>query len=196
MPARFSHLVVGLLVLPLLVACAATPPDSGNNGSGGSGGSGGSNAAGGSGGSSPMGTGGTGGPLPLPPNAVWRKANLTTFESHPDPGSEECIRYMGCSWAGMFAFLNGKQSEAWVMNNNIMAVHSKDGDAYKLKTLRVRQNGRMIDAKVYDVCSDSDCNGCCTRNATETGFLIDLEKYTMERFGSHDGVVEWVCLDC
>jgi hypothetical protein len=67
---------------------------------------------------------------------------------------------------------------------------------YKLKTLRVRQDGRMIDVTVYDACSDSDCNGCCTQNARETGFLIDLEKYTMQRFGSDDGIVEWMCLDC
>jgi hypothetical protein len=186
--------VLGLFAFSVL-GCAADPPPGSNPPPGGTGGSS-SSGTGGSGGSGSSMTGGTGAPLPLPPNAVWRKANLTTFESHPDPGSEECIRYMGCSWAGQFAYVSGKQSEAWVMANNIMAIHSKDGQTYKLKTLRVRQNGRMIDAKVYDVCSDNDCNGCCTRNAAETGFLIDLEKYTMERFGSHDGVVEWVCLDC
>ena len=55
---------------------------------------------------------------------------------------------------------------------------------------------RTIDVTVYDVCSDSDCGGCCTRNASETGFLIDLESYTAERFGTFHGVVEWACLDC
>jgi hypothetical protein len=26
--------------------------------------------------------------------------------------------------------------------------------------------------------------------------LIDIEKYTMQRFGSGDGIVDWMCLDC
>ena len=54
----------------------------------------------------------------------------------------------------------------------------------------------MIDVKVYDECSDSDCDGCCTQNARPTGFLIDIEKYTMQRFGTGDGIVDWMCLDC
>ena len=75
---------------------------------------------------------------------------------------------------------------------------SADG-AYKQKTLRLRQNGRTIDAVVYDMCSDSDCNGCCTQNAGDLGFLIDIESYSCKRFttnGDCDGVVEWTCLDC
>lgn len=126
----------------------------------------------------------------------WKRANLTHFESYPEPGSEECIRYSGCKWMGLFAFRPGKQSEAWVMRNNIAAVHAKDAETYGLKTLRLRQDGRTIDVKVYDLCSDDDCDGCCTRNSRETGFLIDIEKYTMQRFGSGSGIVEWKCLDC
>lgn len=131
-----------------------------------------------------------------PPSTTWKRANLTNFTSYPDPGSDECINYNGCQWAGYFAFVNGKQSEDWVRNNNIIAVHSKDAGVYKLKTLRIRQGTRQIDAKVYDMCADSDCNGCCTANCAETGFLIDIEKYTMQRFGSGSGIVEWTCLDC
>ena len=84
------------------------------------------------------------------------------------------------------------------MANNIAAVHSKDADQYRLKTLRIRQGTRQIDVKVYDMCADSDCGGCCTTNANAggIGFLIDIEKYTMQRFGSGSGVVEWMCLDC
>lgn len=66
----------------------------------------------------------------------------------------------------------GKQPESWVAANNIIAVHSKDGERYKLKTFRIRQGSRTIDAKVYDHCADSDCNGCCTRNAQPSNFLI------------------------
>lgn len=133
-----------------------------------------------------------------PPTGTWRRANLTNFTSYPDPGSDECVNYNGCLWAGYFAFVDGKQPESWVMANNIAAVHSKDAGAYKLKTLRLRQGTRTIDVKVYDMCSDTDCGGCCTQNANAggIGFLIDIEKYTMNRFGSGSGVVEWMCLDC
>jgi hypothetical protein len=99
-------------------------------------------------------------------------------------------------WAGMFAFAAGTQSKAWVMANNIAAIHDKHAAQYKLKTLRIRQGDNMIDAKVWDQCSDSDCTGCCTNNSRETGFLIDLEKYTMERFGGEHGIAEFYCVDC
>jgi hypothetical protein len=127
---------------------------------------------------------------------TWRKANLTNYESYPDPNSDECIQFNGCFWAGQFAFLSGVQPESWVKANNIAAVHSKDASKYKLKRLLLRQGSRQIEVKVYDMCSDSDCNGCCTQNASETGFLIDIEKYTMQRFGSGSGIVEYMCLDC
>ncbi|MGA9523882.1 MAG: carbohydrate-binding domain-containing protein [Myxococcaceae bacterium] len=138
-------------------------------------------------------------PSSTPPNEAglqWRTANLTWFESYPDPGSEECIAYNGCTWAGQFAGLSGKQPESWVRANNIAAIHSKDFAQYKLKTLRVRQGSKQVDVKVYDMCSDSDCNGCCTANSKQTGFLMDLEINTAQRFGSSSGIVEWTCLDC
>ncbi len=128
----------------------------------------------------------------------WNRANLTNFTSYPDPNSEECVRYNGCMWAGQFAAIDGVQSESWVMSHNIVAVHSRDLARYRLKTLRLRQGVNSIDVTVYDECADSDCSGCCTQNARQNGldFLIDIESYTMNRFGSGDGVVEWMCLDC
>lgn len=129
-------------------------------------------------------------------DAGWHQANLTWFTSYPDPGSPECEDFSGCMWAGYFAFLDSQMSEDWVASHNIAAVHSDDADEYALKTLRLRQDGREIDVTVYDMCSDDDCDGCCTSNSSETGFLIDIESYTMERFGSGWGIVEWRCLDC
>lgn len=129
-------------------------------------------------------------------SAVWRTANLTEFTSYPDPGSVECIQYNGCTWAGQFAALNGVQPVSWVQANNIAAVHSKDFATYELKTLRLRQGTKQIDVKVYDECADSDCSGCCTKNSASTGFLIDVESYTAQRFGTSSGIVEWTCLDC
>lgn len=130
-------------------------------------------------------------------DTIWHQANLTWYTSWPEPGSEECIEYNGCTWAGYFAGVEGQMTEEWVKEHNIIAVHEKDWKKYKLKTFRLRMNGSTIDAVVYDMCSDSDCDGCCTENAGEIGFLIDIEKYTRERFdGNGDGVVEWTCLDC
>ena len=130
-------------------------------------------------------------------DTVWHQANLTWYTSWPEPGSEECIEYNGCTWAGYFAGVDGQMTEEWVKEHNIIAVHEKDWKKYKLKTFRLRMNGSTIDAVVYDMCSDSDCDGCCTENAGEIGFLIDIEKYTRERFdGNGDGIVEWTCLDC
>jgi len=127
---------------------------------------------------------------------LWKRADLTTYESYPDPNSPECIVYNGCTWAGLFAFLVGKQPKKWVRANNIIAIHSKDADKYRLKTFRIKQGTHQIDATVYDKCADTDCKGCCTDNSRKTGFLIDMEKHTAERFGSGSGVVEWYCLNC
>lgn len=126
----------------------------------------------------------------------WQLANLTNYTSYPEPGSEECEDFSGCEWAGQFAFVDGQQTEEWVAAHNIAAVHEDDAGRYALKTLRLRHNGRTIDVTVYDMCADRDCDGCCTQNASQTGFLIDIESYTMERFGYGHGLVEWACLDC
>lgn len=124
----------------------------------------------------------------------WYSAHLTNYESYPDPGSDECILYNGCTWAGQFAGLSGVQPESWVAANNIIAVHSKDWAWLNGKTLNLRQGGNAIQAVVYDMCADSDCNNCCTNNLGGDGFLIDVEKYTMQRFGTGSGIVEWqVC---
>ena len=135
-----------------------------------------------------------------PADTVWNKAYLTWYISWPDPGSEECVVYNGCEWAGYFAGISGQQTEQWVSEHNIISIHEKDWGKYKGKTFRLRQNSNTIDAVVYDMCSDSDCDGCCTKNAGNLEFLIDVESYTCERLtGSKegcDGVVEWTCLDC
>ncbi|RYZ96738.1 MAG: hypothetical protein EOO68_16380 [Moraxellaceae bacterium] len=123
--------------------------------------------------------------------ATWYKANLTNYESYPDPGSEECIKFNGCTWAGQFYGLPDKMSESWVQANNIAAIHLKDWSWMGLKTINLRQGTKRITAKVYDGCSDSDCDGCCTQNLGGDGYLVDLEKYTMQRFGSGSGTVEF-----
>jgi hypothetical protein len=135
-----------------------------------------------------------------PADTVWNKAYLTWYISWPDPGSEECVKYNGCQWAGYFAGIEGQQTEQWVSEHNIISIHEKDWDKYNGKTFKLRQNGRTIEAVVYDKCADSDCDGCCTQNAGQLDFLIDIESYTCEKFSGSkegcDGIVEWTCLDC
>lgn len=93
--------------------------------------------------------------------------------------------------------LPDQMSPEWVAANNIASVHSDVFGAYNGKTLRLRgPGGQEIDAVVYDMCSDDDCSGCCTQNMQQTGFLIDLEIHTADRFGVYGGVVEFTCLDC
>ena len=130
-------------------------------------------------------------------DTVWNRAALTWYTSWPETGSEECEDYNGCTWAGWFAGLEDQQIEEWVSEHNIIAIHEKDWDTYKLKTFRLRKGGYTIDAVVYDKCADSDCDGCCTKNAGKIGFLIDIESYTRARFNNYgSGIVEWTCLDC
>lgn len=127
----------------------------------------------------------------------WYKAHLTWYESYPPEHSMEYVKYSGGEYLGTFAFLDYQQSQKWVQENNIIAVHSDHGKWLGLEKLRLRtdstdESSELV-ATVYDVCSDTDCGGCCTRNAGETGYLIDLEIHTMRRFGySKDVYPEYV----
>lgn len=118
---------------------------------------------------------------------VWYKARLTWYQSYPEENSEECVAFSGCDYAGHFAFFDYQKSEKWVRENNIVAVHSDHGKWLGLEDLRLRldpeDESSEIIGTVYDVCSDRDCGGCCSRNANETGYLIDLEIHTLERLG-------------
>ena len=60
----------------------------------------------------------------------------------------------------------------------------------------MRKDGIIFEATVLDTCADSDCGGCCTRNAKKGGgFLIDMEAYTVQRhlgsLSKADGTIEW-----
>lgn len=125
----------------------------------------------------------------------WYSARLTNYESYPAPNSAECRTYNGCAWVGQFYGLpDRKMPEAWISEHNIVAVHMKDWRWLGLKTLKLRQGRKEIFVQVLDACADSDCDGCCTENLGRQKYLIDMEKYTMRRFGAGDGTVEFqVC---
>ncbi len=121
----------------------------------------------------------------------WHTANITTFSSYPDSNEFECRTADTCPWMGMFKAIDDRQSASWVQQNNIIAVHSNHYEWLKGKTIKIKQGTKEIDATVLDECNDSDCNGCCSANMGNKTTLIDLERYTMKRFGSNSGAVEW-----
>jgi hypothetical protein len=136
----------------------------------------------------------------------WKKATATWYTSYPEcckPGfkgdKSECSDYSGCKYQGMFAAFNGKKSENWVKENNIVAVYQSPnsenrkmwGTKWKNKRMRIRNpaTGKVMEVTVVDTCDDGDCGGCCTRNASKNGgTLIDLERHTAFRF--YDGKIQ------
>ncbi|MET0406199.1 MAG: hypothetical protein ABW123_27520 [Cystobacter sp.] len=127
------------------------------------------------------------------PGLVWKTGNKTNYTSYPDPGSEECTKYNGCTWAGQFAACSGKKPEAWVAAHNIVAVFP-NMNAYKLHDLCLKSGSKTIVVTVLDTCADSDCSGCCTQNKGNADALIDLESYTNARWGVPDGRIQWADL--
>lgn len=151
-------------------------------------------AAGGSaaGGSAAGGSGGQDTSVCDDAGLVWKSGRKTNYTSYPDPGSEECVVYNGCEWAGWFAHCEDQQSEAWVAEHDIAAMFPDSG--YELHDICLRSGDRTMIVTVYDTCGDSDCDGCCTENKGDADALIDLESFTNARWGLPDGDVEWADL--
>jgi hypothetical protein len=164
-------------------ASGGAPASGGTTASGGASASGGAPASGGA--SSASGCERT--------DLVWKTARKTNYTSYPDPGSEECVEYNGCTWAGQFAACNGKKPEAWVEAHDIAAAFP-DFNTLKLHDLCLRAGSKTLVVTVLDTCGDSDCSGCCTRNKGNADQLIDLESYTNARWGVPDGAIEWADL--
>ncbi|HEU5074981.1 MAG TPA: hypothetical protein VFU02_12415, partial [Polyangiaceae bacterium] len=123
---------------------------------------------------------------------VWKSGRKTHYTSYPDPGSEECVVYNGCMWAGWFAHCDDQQSEAWVETHDIAAMFPDSG--YELHDICLRSGERTMIVTVYDTCGDDDCDGCCTENKGSADALIDLESFTNARWGLPDGELEWADL--
>jgi hypothetical protein len=127
------------------------------------------------------------------PRLVWKSANKTNYESYPAPGSPECVEFNGCTWAGQFAACDAKKEESWVMTHDIVAAFP-DFQSLELHDLCLRKGDKTIVATVLDTCADSDCDGCCSQNLGSAAELIDVEKYTNQRWGVADGRIEWADL--
>lgn len=99
----------------------------------------------------------------------------------------------GCEYQGDFA-ADGHQSLDWVKSHNIASFFDRTDPngknfqtKYGKKTIQVTSGSIKFNATIADTCLDSDCGGCCTRNAKNQGvdFLCDLEYYTvLKYFGS------------
>jgi hypothetical protein len=124
---------------------------------------------------------------------VWQKASKTSYTSYPEPGSEECVKYSGCLYEGQFTACKGKHTLPWVQSHNIVAVFPNFA-AMKLHDVCLRSGSKMIVATAYDTCADTDCDGCCSKNALPSGNLIDVESFTDARWGVADGPIEWADL--
>jgi hypothetical protein len=157
-------------------------------------------------------TGGGGG-SPSPPTEVggecpsgWNQASWTTYTSYApccqgspnyDPFADrtECDLYSACDYLGQFAY-SGEKSFNWVQNNNIMAFFSSYGDntSFGNNMIRVSSAGKTVVALVADTCGDSDCNGCCSNNADPTGYLVDMEYWTVvNNFGDISAAQGQIC---
>ncbi len=124
----------------------------------------------------------------------WQSAALTNYESYPDPG-QRGMRQVQRLQMGRTILRRAGQED-----RGLGGTHEHRGGPSEAlapvggKHLRLRQGGREIVVQVLDLCSDSDCAGCCTNNLGGDGYLIDIEKHTMQRFGSGSGVVKFqVC---
>jgi len=176
----------------------AVQPGGSGSASGGSGHSGSASGgtdskAGSSSGGSSAGGGGTDLERCAAAGLTWKSARKTWYTSYPDPGSEECIEYNGCTWAGQFSACDGKQPEAWVSAHNIVAAFP-DYDTLALHDLCLKSGDKTLIVTVLDTCGDDDCDGCCTENKGSADQLIDLESYTNDRWGVEDGMIQWADL--
>jgi len=152
-------------------------------------------------------------PVSLPPQAPancptgWKSASWTWFQSYapcckdspnydPDYPTLECDLYSACRYLGQFAYSSGTRDYDYVSKNNIIAFFSTHGDnkSYGNKQIKIKAGSKTITASVLDTCGDSDCDGCCSKNAAPSGYLVDMESHTVERyFGSLDEAYGEVC---
>jgi hypothetical protein len=156
---------------------------------------------GGGGGPSPP-TSGGGGECP----SGWNQASWTHYISYapccedspnydPSADTTECDEYSACDYLGGFAYI-GQKSFNWVQNNNIVSFFSSNGDnaAFGNKRIRVSAAGKTVEALVADTCGDSDCEGCCSENAQPSGYVVDMEYWTvMRNFGDISTAQGQIC---
>jgi len=148
-----------------------------------------------------------GAPSPAPASCPpgYNDASWTTYTSYacccpknpnydPTCPKEECQDYSACAYPGDFSFIDHK-SISWVKNHSIVAFFTSHDTPsgtekqYARRHLKVHdpKTGTEFVVQVADTCGDLDCDGCCTRNAKPSGYLIDMEYWTvMHHFNVRD----------
>jgi hypothetical protein len=140
--------------------------------------------------------------------AGWRPAIGTVFDSWPQLGTRECADYSGCKWAGCFSQISAgwsastcrrgstwrdygpgtdflcRWTEATVAKWSMAATWDRDPTIQR-KQVEVMVEGRpgaTVTVNVGDVCKDSDCAGCCSKNTGNGAWtMIDMEKVPASR---------------
>ena len=114
----------------------------------------------------------------------WMPASGTLYSSWPKPGSQECVIYEGCKWAGMFSSIDAGSNKkkcakgaAYMSGGNgtkkacrftpqtvkamrMASTSIKDFDRLKGKTLEVMIEGitnKTTTVTIRDNCNDADC---------------------------------------
>ena len=127
--------------------------------------------------------------------------NGTNISPTCDPlaPTDECDDYSGCDYIGDFAAL-GHRSLDFVETHNLIAFFDASDPSgeyffenYANKTIEITKyfNGTLyiFNCTIVDTCSDLDCGGCCSQNAQPSGYLVDMEYYTvMNNFGTTKAV--------
>lgn|SRR3990167_2274936 len=145
------------------------------------------------------------------------EASFTYYDSYPDccPNSPtynpnaptgECDDYSGCEYIGDFAGFvspsnpDGHVSLSYVESHNLVAfydnsdphgIHWKQNYANKTIEVSKQYNGQnyVFNCTIVDTCGNQDCDNCCSKNSYPSGYLIDMEYYTvMNNFGTTDAV--------
>jgi len=138
----------------------------------------------------------------------WTAASWTWYVSYaaccqgnpnydPNANTEECGSYSACDYPGAFAYASQQKSLEWVKSHDIVAFFSSFGDNahYGNRNIRIKAKGTVIETEVLDTCGDHDCGDCCTGNAQPSGYLVDMEYWTVKRhfgeLGAAQGQICW-----
>eukprot|EP01083_Nonionella_stella_P074138 200971_1 len=117
----------------------------------------------------------------------------------------ECDDYSACDYPGSFWAI-GQKSFNYVQQNNLIAffdINDPNGETFMTnyggKTITLTKDNTIITALIADSCGDHDCNGCCSTNSQPSGYLVDMEYWTViNHFGdlsSAQGQIDFVIHD-
>ena len=109
----------------------------------------------------------------------------------PKASKSECDDYSACKYSGDFAAI-GHKSFDYVKSHDLVAFYDNSNPSgsnfnskYGGKTITLTKGSVSFTAVIADTCGNQDCNNCCAKNSQPSGYLLDMEYYTLIRhFGS------------